>query len=338
MGQAVIISTPSRIQVQWVGWPPTHDDPWRWRSVTVRDHEGLADRFERSRPYLRTVAHRILGSHAEAEDAVQETWIRLSRTDVDEVDNLAAWLTTVVSRICLNVLRSRAARPEDPVGVHLPDPVVGREPSATPEDEALLSDSVSLALLIVLDLLAPAERVAFVLHDLFELTFDEIAPVVGRSTVATRKLASRARRRVRDAQLAAPGTPSTPVSSSGDLVASRQLVDAFFAAARNGDLDGLVAVLDPQVELYADGGRALASATAVLRGAGPVARRAALFRQPGVTVHAVLVNGTPGALVRRGNEPVSVMGFAVERGRIVQIQILLDPERLARIDFAALGL
>lgn len=292
----------------------------------MHDDDRLADRFESLRPRLRNVAYRMLGSHAEAEDAVQETWIRLSRSDADAVDNLPAWLTTVISRICLNTLRSRAARPEDPVGVHLPDPVIGPEPSHGPEDEALLTDSVSLALLIVLDALAPAERVAFVLHDMFHLTFDEIAAVIGRTTVATRQLASRARRRVKHAREA---------DSCGDFATRRMLVDAFFAAARNGDLDGLVSVLDPDVELCADGGPALASATAAIRGARLVAERAALFRQPGVTVTAVLVNGSPGVLVDRGGVPVSVMGFAVREDRIAQIQILLDPERLAAIDFAA---
>ncbi|GAA1926049.1 RNA polymerase sigma factor SigJ [Streptantibioticus ferralitis] len=292
----------------------------------MHDHDRLAEQFENFRPHLRTVAYRMLGSHAEAEDAVQDSWIRLSRSNADEVENLPAWLTTVISRICLNVLRSRAARPEDPVGVHLPDPAIRHEPSHGPEDEALLSESVSLALLIVLDTLAPAERVAFVLHDMFHLTFHEIAAVIGRTTVATRQLASRARRRVQGAREA---------DSGGDFATRRMLVDAFFAAARSGDLDGLVAVLDPDVELHADGGLALASATAVIRGARLVAERAALFRQPGVTVTAVLVNGAPGVLVDRGGVPVSVMGFAVRQDRIAQIQILLDPERLAAIDFGA---
>ncbi|MFD0169231.1 RNA polymerase sigma factor SigJ [Streptomyces decoyicus] len=292
----------------------------------MQDHDRLANEFERFRPHLRAVAYRMLGSHAEAEDAVQETWIRLSRSNADEVETLPAWLTTVVSRICLNGLRSRAARPEDPIGVHLPDPLVGHDPSHGPEEEALLSDSVSLALLIVLDTLTPAERVAFVLHDMFLLTFPEIATVIGRTTVATRQLASRARRRVQGAHKA---------DSSSDFATQRMLVDAFFAAARNGDLDGLVAVLDPDVELRADGGLTLASATATIHGARLVAERAALFRQPGVTVTAVVVNGTPGVLVDRDGVPVSVMGFVVRQGRIAQIQILLDPERLASIDFAA---
>ncbi|MFB7124538.1 MULTISPECIES: sigma-70 family RNA polymerase sigma factor [Streptomycetaceae] len=290
------------------------------------DHDRLAEQFERHRPHMRAVAYRMLGSHAESEDAVQETWIRLSRSDADEVANLAGWLTTVIGRICLNILRSRAARPEDPVGVHLPDVVVGQEPSNGPEDEALLSDSVSLALLIVLDTLAPAERVSFVLHDMFHLPFDEIAAVVGKTPAAARKLASRGRRRVQEEREA---------DSGGDFATRRTLVNAFFAAARDGDLDGLVAVLDPDVELRADGGPALAAATASIRGARPVAGRASLFRQGGVAVFPVLVNGVPGALVTRDGAPTSVMGFSVRGGRITRIQILLDPERVGAVDFAA---
>lgn len=290
------------------------------------DHDLLAEEFEQFRPQLRTVAYRMLGSHAEAEDAVQETWIRLSRGNTAEVENLAAWLTTVVSRICLNVLRSRTVRREDAVGLRLPDPVVEHDQPSSPEEEAVLSDSVSLALLIVLDTLAPAERVAFVLHDTFHLTFDEIAPVVGRTSVAVRKLASRARQRVRDS----PGT-----GAGDDFATRRSVVDAFFAAAREGDLDRLVAVLDPDTEFRADGGLALASASAVIRGAAKVAQRAALFRQPGVVVVPVLVNGVPGALVHRDGAPVSVMDFAIEGGRISRIHVLLDPERLTSVDFAS---
>lgn len=291
------------------------------------DHDQLARQFESFRPYLTDVAYRMLGSRAEAEDAVQDTWIRLSRADAAGVEKLSAWLTTVVSRVCLNVLRSRAARAEDPVGVRLPDPVVECEQVAGPEDEVVLSDSVSLALLVVLDALAPAERVAFVLHDMFHLPFEEIAPVIGRSVVAARKLASRGRQRVRQARGTGPcGRP---------VAAHRELVDAFLAAARGGDLGRLVSLLDPDAELHADGGRMLASATAVIRGAGPVAERAALFRRPGVTVTPVLVNGTAGALIDQGGVPVSVMAFSIEGSRITAIHILLDPERLAAIDFAA---
>ncbi len=290
------------------------------------DHDRLAEQFELSRPRLRKVAYRMLGSHAEADDAVQEAWIRLSRTESDEVESLPAWLTTVVSRICLNVLRARGNRAENLVGLRLPDPVIEHEQASNPEDEAILSDSVGLALLIVLDTLSPAERIVFVLHDTFHLTFDEIGTVIGRSTVATRQVASRARRRVQGARTG---------SVNGDFASRRLLVDAFYAAARGGDLDALVALLDPDVELRADGGRVLASASAVVRGALSTAQRAALFRQPGITVYSVLVNGTPGALVEREGKPVSVMGFTIEQNRIVQIQILLDPDRLASIDFAA---
>ncbi len=293
----------------------------------MSENDRLAEQFELLRPRLRALAYRMLSSHAEAEDAVQETWIRLSRSGGAGVENLGAWLTTVIGRVSLNLLRARAARPEDPVGVHLPDPIVGHEPSAGPEDEALLSDSVSLALLIILDSLTPAERVAFVLHDMFHLTFDEIAPVLGRTTVATRQLASRARRRVHNAQ---------PDEAKVDLAARRQLVDAFFAATRNGDLAALVKALDPEVVLRADGGAQLAAATAEVHGATDVANRAMLFNRAGAAVHAVLVNGSPGALVTQDGKPVSVMGFTVVRGRIGQIQILLDPTRLDALDLTAL--
>lgn len=292
----------------------------------MTDDELLAEEFERFRPRLRALAYRMLSSHAEAEDAVQETWIRLSRPGRDQrnIDNLEAWLTTVAARVCLNLLRARAARPEDPVGARLPDPILEqeRDPAAGPEHEAVLGDSVGLALLIVLDSLAPAERVAFVLHDLFRLTFDEIAPVVGRSSTATRQLASRARRRVRTAR---------PDESGVDSATRRGLVSAFFAAARNGDFDELVALLDPDVVLRADGGALLSASTGVVRGAADVARRAVLFDRPGATVRAVLVNGSPGALLRQDGMPVSVMGFTIGGGKIRQINILLDPERLGAL-------
>lgn len=292
----------------------------------MTEDERLAVQFERFRPRLKALAYRMLSSHAEAEDAVQETWIRLSRSgDAHGVDNLEAWLTTVAARVCLNLLRARAARPEDPAGVCLPDLVMERapDPAAGPEYEALLSDSIGLALLIVLDSLKPAERVAFVLHDLFHLTFDEIAPIVGRSSVATRQLASRARRTVGYAGRAEPEV---------DHAAGRALVNAFFAAARQGDLDGLVAALDPEAVLRADGGSLLPTASRVVRGAADVARRAILFDRPGAVIRAVLVNGSPGALVLQGGMPVSVMGFTIRSGVIREIQILLDPERLGALD------
>ncbi|HEV2635870.1 MAG TPA: sigma factor-like helix-turn-helix DNA-binding protein [Actinocrinis sp.] len=242
---------------------------------------------------------------------------------------LPAWLTTVTSRICLNMLRSRTTRPEDPAGLHLPDPLIEPETTNTPEDEALLADSISLALLILLDTLSPTERVAFVLHDVFHLTFDEIAPVIDRSPANTRQLTSRARRRLHSVPLHAPDTPKRPQP------AQRHLVNAFFTAARAGDLDTLVTLLDPNVELHADGGRTLPSATAHIQGAKSTAQRATLFRHPDVEIYPVRVNGTPGALVERGGTPTSVMAFTIHNNHITQIHILLDSDRLAHIDFAA---
>lgn len=289
--------------------------------------EWLAERFELSRRRLTAIAYRMLGSPTEADDAVQDAWLRVSRSGADDVENLDGWLTTVVARICLNMLRSRAARREDPVGVHVPDPVIGRLEEPDPADEALLSDSVSRALIVVLDTLPPAERLAFVLHDMFDVSFKEIAALVGRSTVATRQLASRARRRVRTAQDTAP---------SLDAVAQRRVVDAFFTAARDGDLDALVALLDSDAALRADGGAAIPQATARMQGAVSVARRAVMFHPVGATIHPELVNGTAGALVTRDGTLISVMGFTLRGEKIVGIDILLDPARLARIDLALL--
>src|SRR5215468_5436117 len=211
----------------------------------MTEPDWLAEGFEQNRARLRAVAYRMLGSLAEAEDAVQEAWLRASRSDATGVDNLAGWLTTIVARVCLNALRSRRARREDPLGVHVPDPVIGRADGTNPEDEALLADSVGLALQVVLDTLTPAERLAFVLHDLFDLPFDEVAPIVGRSSAAARQLASRARRRVRGADVHAPDP---------DIGRQREVVDAFFAAARRGDFDALVTVLDPEVVERIDAG------------------------------------------------------------------------------------
>jgi RNA polymerase sigma-70 factor (ECF subfamily) len=269
------------------------------------------------------IAYRMLGSRAEAEDAVQDTWLRASRAGADDVENLGGWLTTIVARVCLNALRSRASRPEHPVGAQIPEPVLGRVEDSEPEQEAILADAVGLALLVVLEALTPAERLAFVLHDMFDLTFDEIAPMVDRSTAAARQLASRARRRVRDAEVPA---------GTADLAAARTVVDAFFAAARAGDLDGLVAVLDPRVVLRSDGGSRRAEATAVLHGVASVARRAMMFAQPGAVIRPIRYNGGAGVFVTRDGRPVSVMGFTVRDGRIVEIQSLLDPDRLARIE------
>jgi len=290
------------------------------------DDEFLAERFEEHRAHLRAVAYKMLGSLSEAEDAVQESWLRLSRTDTREVENLRAWLTTVVARVSLNVLRSRRTRREEPLDVRVPDPVVSRDDGTQPEHEALLADSVGLALLVVLETLAPAERLAFVLHDMFGVPFDEIAGMVDRSPAAARQLASRARRRV---QGAAP-VPDT------DLAGQRRVVDAFFAAARDGDFDALVAVLDPDVVSRSDGGTLRPGATGVVRGAREVAARALTFARLSPFVRPALVNGAAGAVVAPRGEPFSVMGFTVVGGRIVEIDAITDPERLRELDLAVL--
>jgi RNA polymerase sigma factor (sigma-70 family) len=288
----------------------------------------LAEGFEQNRTRLRAVAYRMLGSLAEADDAVQEAWLRANRPDADDVDNLGGWLTTIVARVCLNVLRSRNTRREEPMGVHVPDPVISRADGRNPEDEALLADSVGLALQVVLETLAPAERLAFVLHDMFDLPFDEIAPMVGRSPATARQLASRARRRVRGAEVQAPDP---------DIGRQREVVDAFFAAARRGDFDALVAVLDPDVVLRADGGTARPETSGVVRGAGAVARGALMFNQPAALLRPALVNGAAGVVVTVDGQPFSVMGFTVSRGRIVQIDVMADLERLQRLDLTVLG-
>jgi RNA polymerase sigma factor (sigma-70 family) len=280
----------------------------------------LAERFEEHRGHLRSVAQRMLGSAAEADDAVQEAWLRLSRADVSDVANLRAWLTTVVTRVCLNALRSRATRREEPLTPAVPDPVVSPEDGPDPEAEAVLADSVGLAMLVVLDALEPAERVAFVLHDMFGVPFEDIAPMVGRTPVAARQLASRARRRVRGA-----GEPEA------DRVRRRAVVDAFFAAARGGDLERLVTVLDPEVVLRSDGGR-LRVASAVVRGADAVARRAAMFSRPDAVLHPALVNGATGVVVTVRGRPTAVMEFTVAGGVITAIDVLADPDRLAELD------
>ena len=294
----------------------------------MTESDWLAEGFEMNRARLRAVAYRMLGSLPEADDAVQEAWLRFSRSDASGVDNLGAWLTTIVARVCLNMLRSRKARREDPMGVHVPDPVISRADGTNPEDEALLADSVGLALQVVLETLAPAERLAFVLHDMFDLPFDEIAPMVGRSPATARQLASRARRRVRGADVQAPDR---------DIGRQREVVDAFFAAAHHGDLDALVAVLDPDVVLRSDGGTAHPDASVVLRGAAAVAGRALVIAQPSVSKRPVLVNGAAGVVVTLGGQLYGVMGFTVSRGKIVEIDVIIDPERLRRVDVAVLG-
>jgi RNA polymerase sigma-70 factor (ECF subfamily) len=294
----------------------------------MAEPDWLAEGFEQNRARLRAVAYRMLGSFAEAEDAVQEAWLRLSRSDASGVDNLGGWLTTIVARVCLNVLRSRHTRREEPMGVHVPDPVISRADGASPEDEVLLADSVGLALQVVLETLAPAERLAFVLHDMFDLPFDEIAPMVGRSPATARQLASRARRRVRGADVQAPDP---------DLARQREVVNAFFAAAHHGDLDALVAVLDPDVVLRSDGGTAHPDASVVLHGAEAVAGRALMVAQPSVLKRPALVNGAAGVVMTLGGRPVAVMGFTVSRGKIAEIDVIIDPDRLLRLDPPALG-
>ncbi|HEX4009828.1 MAG TPA: RNA polymerase sigma factor SigJ [Solirubrobacteraceae bacterium] len=288
------------------------------------EREVLAERFEEQRGRLRGVAYRMLGSLSEADDAVQEAWIRLSRSDAAEIENLNAWLTTVVARVCLNVLRSRAARREQPMSVHVPEPIIDPADGTDPEHEALLADSLGLALLVVLEMLAPAERVAFVLHDMFAVPFDEIAAILDRSPDATRQLASRARRRVRGAQ------PAT----DPDVTLQREALEAFLAAARGGDFEALVAVLDPDVVLRADQGAA--GGLREVRGAREVAGQAVGFARQGIVVRIVRVNGTIGGITFLQGRPIAVTGLTVHDGRITAIDIMADRERLARLDLSAL--
>jgi RNA polymerase sigma factor (sigma-70 family) len=294
------------------------------------ENEWLADRFEEHRAHLRAVAYRMLGSLTEADDAVQDTWLRLSRSEADEVENLGGWLTTIVARVCLNMLRSRNLRRVESFGAHLPDPLVSPDAELQPEEEALLADSVGLALLVVLDTLAPAERLAFVLHDMFELPFEEIAPMVGRSPAATRQVASRARRRVKGADVPAPDP---------DLARQRDVVGAFFSAARGGDFDALVAVLDPDVVLRLDAGARRPAASMAIRGAAAVARQALRGLSsalPALHLRPALVNGAAGVVVTLRGRPITVMGFTVAEGKIVEIDAIADPDRVRRIAAAAL--
>jgi RNA polymerase sigma factor (sigma-70 family) len=289
------------------------------------EREQLAEPFEEHRTRLRGLAYRMLGSLSEADDAVQEAWLRLSRSDTSEVENLGAWLTTVVGRVSLNMLRSRRSRREEPLGVRVPEPIVGRADGTDPEHEALLADSVGLALMVVLETLAPAERLAFVLHDMFAVPFDEIAPIVDRSPAAARQLASRARRRVQ----------SESTVPDPDLDTQRKAVEAFLAAAREGDFEALVAVLDPDVVLRADlgpvpvGGREL-------RGAAAVAGQALTYSRLDLRVEVALVNGAVGSVTTRAGELFAVGGFTVRGGRIVEMDILADPARLRQLDLTAL--
>jgi RNA polymerase sigma factor (sigma-70 family) len=287
------------------------------------EREWLAERFEEHRTHLRAVAYRMLGSLSEADDAVQEAWLRLSRSDADDIENLGGWLTTVVGRVSLNMLRSRATRREQALGVSIPDPLIDPADGPDPEHEALLADSVGLALLIVLEMLSPAERLAFVLHDMFGVPFNEIAPIVERSPDATRQLASRARRRVM-------GERAVP---DPDLDRQREVVDAFLAAAREGDFDALLAVLDPDVVLRADFGGGV---TQERRGAEVVARQARAYSRLDLVIHPALINGAAGAVATRDGRPFSIGAVTVRDGKIVELDFLVDPERLAQLDLAVL--
>ncbi len=290
----------------------------------MHEHEWLAEQFEAFRPHLQAVAYRMLGSLSEADDAVQESWLRLSRTDMSGVENLGGWLTTVVARVCLDMLRSRESRREEPLEVHVTNPIVSREEGIDPEHEALLADSVGLALLVVLNTLNPSERLAFVLHDLFAIPFDEIAPIVGRSPTATRQLASRARRRVQGAA----------TDSDVDLTSQREVVNAFLAASRGGDFDALLAMLDPDGVLRADQTAVLMGASDEVHGALAVARQ---FSGRARAAQPALVNGAIGLMWATGGQPRVVFNFTITDGKIVAIDMLADPERLLELDLTVLN-
>ncbi|MEY9927430.1 RNA polymerase sigma factor (sigma-70 family) [Catenulispora sp. GP43] len=287
----------------------------------MADENLLAERFQEHRPRLRAVAYRMLGSLSESDDALQEAWLRAGGADTGEVRNFEAWLTTIVGRVCLNMLRSRQQRREDSLEIHIPDPVVRAEDDSDPETAALTADSVGLAMMIVLDTLTPAERFAFVLHDMFAVPFEDIAEDLEKTPAAVRQLASRARRRVE-------GRAPVP---DPDLAVQRAAVDAFFAAARNGDFEALVAVLHPDVVLRADGGVLRAGQSVTLSGAHTVASQAQLARTIAPYVQRVLINGTPGAFVVKDGKPISLMSFDVVGGKVVSIQVILDPERLEEV-------
>ncbi|HTG31773.1 MAG TPA: sigma-70 family RNA polymerase sigma factor [Thermoanaerobaculia bacterium] len=287
-------------------------------------HDGLAERFEEHRTHLRAVAYRMLGSLGEADDAVQEAWLRLSRSDTSGVENLGGWLTAVVARVCLDMLRSRKSRREEALDEHLPDPIDGIDPGADPEQAVLLADSIGPALLVVLETLAPAERLAFVLHDMFAVPFEEIAPIVGRSPAAARQLASRARRRVQ-------GMATAP---SADLTRKREVVEAFLAASRNGNFDALLALLDPDVVLRADSAAVRMGASSEVRGVQTVATT---FSGRAQAAQLALVNGAVGAVWAQGGQPRVVFNFTITDGKIVGIDLLADPELLGQLDWEALG-
>ncbi len=291
------------------------------------ESDWLAQQFEGHRTHLRAVAYRMLGSLSEADDAVQEAWVHLSRSDTGGVENLGGWLTTVVARVCLDLLRARKSRREEPLDAQVPDPIMSREGAIDPEHAALLADSVGLALLVVLDTLNPAERLAFVLHDVFDVPFDEIAPMVGRSPTAARQLASRARRRVQGPQ------QDTATVPDADLTSQRAVVDAFLAAARGGDFDALLAVLDPDVVYRVDRAAVTASAPSEVRGATAVAEQ---FTGRARAAQPALVNGAVGAVWAPGGQPRVVFSFTIVGGKIVAIDLLADPERLRQLDLAVL--
>jgi RNA polymerase sigma-70 factor, ECF subfamily len=296
--------------------------------MTVPQSDWLAERFEEHRTHLRAVGYRMLGSLSDADDAIQETWLRLNRSDLQTIDNLGGWLTTVIARVCLDMLRSRKLRGEEPFHARVPDPIVSQQHALDPEHEALLADSVGLALIVVLDTLPPAERLAFVLHDMFDVPFDEIAPIVGRSAAAARQLASRGRRRVRGA------TPMPDV----DLARQREVVEAFLAAARKNDFDALLAVLDPDVVLRADRGAMPPGASRVVRGARTVAEHALAFWRYAGFARPALVNGAAGIVAfAPDGRPFSVVGFTVRLGKIVEIDVLADPARLRQLDLGIPG-
>jgi RNA polymerase sigma factor (sigma-70 family) len=301
----------------------------RRKKVTVSERDWLAEQFQANRPHLRAVAYRLLGSLSEADDAVQGAWLRLSRADPSSVHNLGGWLTTLVARECLDMLRARTSRREEPLGVHLPDPVVSRPDELDPEQQALLAEGVGLALLVVLDTLAPAERLAFVLHDLFAVPFDQIALIVGRSPNAAKMLASRARRRVQGAALV----------PDADLARQRVVVEAFFTAAREGDFAALLAVLDPDVVVRADRGALPLAGPREVRGAAAVAKQVLTtggFARLARLARPALVNGAAGVVMAAGGRPFAVVGFTVRGGRIVEVDIFGDPARLRRLDLAVL--
>ncbi|HEX2095760.1 MAG TPA: sigma-70 family RNA polymerase sigma factor [Solirubrobacterales bacterium] len=307
-------------------WCFQFDDARAAGDVTGSGQESLPEQFERHRSRLRAVAYRVLGSVGEAEDAVQEAWIRLSRADAGEIESLGAWLTTVVGRIALDMLRSRTTHPEQSMPVHLPDPIVDAVEETTPENEAVVADSIGLAMQVVIERLGPAERLAYVLHDMFAVPFDEIAPLVERSSDATRQLASRARRRVR----------SEDPRPDLDLNRQREAAEAFLTASREGDFEALVAVLDPEVVLRADKGPVPASKE--VRGAEAVAARAQTFARLDLERHEVLVNGALGYVATLKGAPYSLGTFTVRDGRIVELYFLTDPKRLAQLDLSAIGL